>query len=494
MTADQNTSSRLKDSRLFREQAYTNGEWHEAASGDRFDVTDPATGATLGSCPECATNDVIAAIDAAHASQASFRMTNPTQRAALLRSWAHEMRENRADLATLITLENGKIYKEAVGEVLYAANFLDWFAEEAVRNQGDFIQTSESSHRTVTIREPVGVCGLITPWNFPAAMITRKVGPAIAAGCTSVIKAPAETPFTALALAELADRVGVPRGVINVITANENTAEIGDILTTHKNIRKISFTGSTRVGKLLAEKASATLKRLSLELGGLAPFIVFDDANLEEAVEGAVISKFRAAGQTCVCANAFFVHQSVYEQFVTLLSAKVRQLQIGNGFDENANIGPLIHDRAVSKVQAHVADAKKKGGLIVVGGELQSDIGPRFFQPTVIKFASTNMLCMSEETFGPIAGVIPFELESDVVKMANNCEVGLAGYFYSRDINRCWRVAQSLEVGMVGINTGILSNPASPFGGVKHSGYGREGSSYGMAEYTIVKSMTFGGN
>ncbi|KAG9943302.1 succinic semialdehyde dehydrogenase, partial [Aureobasidium melanogenum] len=494
MTAGEDTSSRLKDSRLFKQQAYINGNWLESISGDRFHVIDPATGATVGSCPECATNDAIAAIDAAHASQASFRMTNPCQRATLLRRWAHEMRENQADLATLITLENGKIYKEAIGEVLYAANFLDWFAEEAVRNQGDFIQTSDSSQRTVTVREPVGVCGLITPWNFPAAMITRKVGPAIAAGCTSVIKAPAETPFTALALAELAERVGIPRGVINVITANENTAEIGNILTTHKHIRKISFTGSTRVGMLLATKASATLKRLSLELGGLAPFIVFEDANIEEAVEGAIISKFRAAGQTCVCANAFFVHQSVYEEFVTLFAAKVRQLRVGNGFDKSANVGPLIHDRAVSKVQAHVADAKEKGGEVVVGGQLESDVGQRFFQPTVIKFASTNMLCMSEETFGPVAGVMPFALESDVIQMANNCDVGLAGYFYSRDVNRCWRVAQALEVGMVGINTGLLSNPASPFGGVKHSGYGREGSSYGMSEYIIVKTMTFGGN
>lgn len=454
MTAGEDTSSRLKDSRLFKQQAYINGNWLESISGDRFHVIDPATGATVGSCPECATNDAIAAIDAAHASQASFRMTNPCQRATLLRRWAHEMRENQADLATLITLENGKIYKEAIGEVLYAANFLDWFAEEAVRNQGDFIQTSDSSQRTVTVREPVGVCGLITPWNFPAAMITRKVGPAIAAGCTSVIKAPAETPFTALALAELAERVGIPRGVINVITANENTAEIGNILTTHKHIRKISFTGSTRVGMLLATKASATLKRLSLELGGLAPFIVFEDANIEEAVEGAIISKFRAAGQTCVCANAFFVHQSVYEEFVTLFAAKVRQLRVGNGFDKSANVGPLIHDRAVSKVQAHVADAKEKGGEVVVGGQLESDVGQRFFQPTVIKFASTNMLCMSEETFGPVAGVMPFALESDVIQMANNCDVGLAGYFYSRDVNRCWRVAQALEVGMVGINTG----------------------------------------
>lgn len=454
MTAGEDTSSRLKDSRLFKQQAYINGNWLESISGDRFHVIDPATGATVGSCPECATNDAIAAIDAAHASQASFRMTNPCQRATLLRRWAHEMRENQADLATLITLENGKIYKEAIGEVLYAANFLDWFAEEAVRNQGDFIQTSDSSQRTVTVREPVGVCGLITPWNFPAAMITRKVGPAIAAGCTSVIKAPAETPFTALALAELAERVGIPRGVINVITANENTAEIGNILTTHKHIRKTSFTGSTRVGMLLATKASATLKRLSLELGGLAPFIVFEDANIEEAVEGAIISKFRAAGQTCVCANAFFVHQSVYEEFVTLFAAKVRQLRVGNGFDKSANVGPLIHDRAVSKVQAHVADAKEKGGEVVVGGQLESDVGQRFFQPTVIKFASTNMLCMSEETFGPVAGVMPFALESDVIQMANNCDVGLAGYFYSRDVNRCWRVAQALEVGMVGINTG----------------------------------------
>lgn len=402
--------------------------------------------------------------------------------------------ENADDLATIITLENGKPTADAKGEVVYAANFLEWFSEEAPRLYGDTIPASVPGNRVWTVKEPVGVCGLITPWNFPAAMITRKIGPALAVGCTVVCKSPGETPFTSLALAELAHRAGIPDGVVNVVTSLGNTPEVGEALTTHPIIRKVSFTGSTGVGKLLMRQCSSTLKKLSLELGGNAPFIVFDDAaDLDVAVAGAIASKFRSSGQTCVCANRIFVQAGIYDEFAAKFAAKVREFKVGNGFDSGVTHGPLIHDRAVSKVESHVRDAEKKGAKVVVGGHKMPNLGGNFFEPTVITGVTTEMAIASEETFGPVAGLFKFGTEEEVVKIANSTPVGLAGYFFSRDVQRIYRIAERLEVGMVGVNTGLISDPAAPFGGVKESGFGREGSLYGVSEYQVTKMVTFGG-
>jgi succinate-semialdehyde dehydrogenase / glutarate-semialdehyde dehydrogenase len=403
------------------------------------------------------------------------------------------MVENAEDLATLITWENGKPLADAKGEVTYAANFFEWFSEEAPRIYGDTIPSSVPGNRVWTVKEPVGVCGLITPWNFPAAMITRKIGPALAVGCTVVCKSPGETPFTSLAIAELAHRAGVPKGVVNVITALGNTAEVGELLTTHPTIRKISFTGSTGVGKLLMRQCSSTLKKLSLELGGNAPFIVFDDADVDAAVTGAIASKFRGSGQTCVCANRIFVQRGVYDEFAEKFAAKVKEFRVGNGFEQGITHGPLIHDRAIAKVEQHVRDAESKGAKLVVGGQKLPDLGSNFFQPTVLTGMTTKMAMATEETFGPVAGLFPFDTEEEVVKIANSTPVGLAGYFYSRDVQRVYRIAEHLEVGMVGVNTGLISDPAAPFGGVKESGFGREGSLYGVGEYQITKMVTYGG-
>jgi len=403
------------------------------------------------------------------------------------------MVENADDLATLITWENGKPTADAKGEVTYAANFFEWFSEEAPRIYGDVIPSSVPGNRVFTLKEPVGVCGLITPWNFPAAMITRKIGPALAVGCTVVAKAPGETPFTSLALAELAHRAGVPAGVVNVVTAMGNTPAVGEVLTTDPIVRKVSFTGSTNVGKLLMKQCSSTLKKLSLELGGNAPFIVFDDADIDQAVTGAINSKFRSSGQTCVCANRIYVQAGIYDEFCKKFAEKVKSFKVGNGFEQGITHGPLIHDRAVNKVEQHVRDAEKKGAQILLGGHKLPDLGPNFYQPTVISGMTSDMAMASEETFGPVAGLFKFESEEEVVKLANSTEVGLAGYFFSRDIARVNRVAENLEVGMVGVNTGLISDPAAPFGGVKESGFGREGSLYGIGEYQITKMVTYGG-
>ena len=403
------------------------------------------------------------------------------------------MTENADDIATLITWENGKPLADAKGEATYAASFLEWFSEEAPRVYGDTIPASVPGNRVWTIKEPIGVCGLITPWNFPAAMVTRKMGPALAAGCTVVCKTPSETPFTSLALAELAHRAGIPRGVVNVVTSLENTKDVGLTLTTHPTVRKVSFTGSTAVGKLLMKQASGTLKKLSLELGGNAPFIVFDDADVEAAAAAAIASKFRSSGQTCVCANRIYVQAGIYDAFARSLADKVRGFRLGNGFAEGTTHGPLIHGRAVDKVDQHVRDAEAKGGHIVVGGRRLPDLGPNYFQPTVITGATADMAIASEETFGPVAALFPFETEAEAVALANAAEVGLAGYFFSRDVQRVYRVAEALDVGMVGVNTGIISDAASPFGGVKESGFGREGSRYGIAEYQSIKMVTYGG-
>ena len=380
----------------------------------------------------------------------------------MLHKWYQLMMDNQEDLAKLITWENGKPITDAKGEVAYAAGFFEWFSEEAPRSNGDTIPASIAGNRVFTLKEPVGVCGLITPWNFPAAMITRKIGPAIAAGCTVVAKSPGETPFTALALAELAHRAGIPKGVVNVISSLGNTAEVGSALTSSPTVRKVSFTGSTGVGQLLMKQSADTLKKLSFELGGNAPFIVFDDADLETAVNGAITSKFRSSGQTCVCANRIYVQKAIYEKFASSFAEKVKNFKVGGGFDEGVTHGPLIHDRALSKVDAHVRDAEKKGGKVVVGGNKMPKMGSNFFEPTVITGMNMDMQLASDETFGPVAGLFSFDTEKEVVDMANSVEVGLAGYFFSNDLRRVYRVAEALEVGMVGVNTGLISDPAAP--------------------------------
>ncbi|KAH7001580.1 Aldehyde/histidinol dehydrogenase [Ilyonectria destructans] len=484
---------KLKDPSLLKQNVcYVNGEWVPAKSGKTFKVTDPSTGALIGTCPEFDTNDAQSAIVAAADAFPAFRAKTGRERSKLLRAWYDQMIDNADDIATLITWENGKPLADAKGEATYAANFLEWFSEEAPRVYGNTIPTSVPGNRVWTLKEPVGVCGLITPWNFPAAMITRKIGPALAAGCTVVCKAPGETPYTSLALAELAHRAGIPKGVVNIVTSLDNTPELGELLTSSPTIKKISFTGSTGVGKLLMKQSSGTLKKLSMELGGNAPFIVFDDADVDAAVAGAVASKFRSSGQTCVCANRIYVQKGIYDEFAQKLTEKVEAFRVGNGFGKGITHGPLIHDRAVSKAEAHVQDAEQKGGKVTIGGQRITDLGPNFYAPTVIRDMTPEMDMASQETFGPVAGLFPFETEEEVVKMANDTNVGLAGYFFSKDIERVHRIAESLEVGMVGVNTGLISDPASPFGGVKESGFGREGSLDGIAEYQVTKMVTSG--
>ncbi|ORY55445.1 Aldehyde/histidinol dehydrogenase [Pseudomassariella vexata] len=484
----------LKDPSLFKTGVcYVDGEWVKAASGKTFEVHDPATGGLIGIAPEFDAKDTENAIAAAATAFASFKTKTGRERAKLLRKWYDLMIENSEDLATLITWENGKPFADAKGEVTYAANFFEWFSEEAPRTYGDYIPSTVPGNRVVTIKEPVGVVGLITPWNFPAAMITRKVGAALAAGCTTVCKAPGETPYTSLAICELAHRAGIPKGVVNVITTLANTPEVGETLTTHPTIKKISFTGSTAVGKLLMKQASSSLKTLSMELGGNAPFIVFDDADVDTAVAGAITSKFRSSGQTCVCANRLYVQEGIYDEFAKKFAEKVKGFKVGHGFDEGITHGPLIHDRAISKVEAHIKDAESKGGKVIVGGQKLPDLGANFHQPTVITGMTKEMAIASEETFGPVAGLFPFATEKEVVDLANAAEVGLAGYFFSSDLERITRVAEALEVGMVGVNTGLISDPASPFGGIKQSGFGREGSKYGIEAYQNIKTITTGG-
>ncbi|KAK6349184.1 succinate semialdehyde dehydrogenase NADP+ linked [Orbilia blumenaviensis] len=484
----------LKDKSLFKENvAFVNGKWVKAKSGKIFEVYDPASMKLIGTVPEMETVDVNEAIDHAAAAFKDFRKTLPRERARMLRKWYDLMMENKEDLATLITWENGKPTADALGEVNYAAAFLEWFSEEAPRLYGDTIPTAVAGNRVVTIKQPVGVCALITPWNFPAAMVTRKLGPALAAGCTVVAKTPGETPFTALALGELAQRAGIPPGVVNFVTALDHTPAIGQLLCEHPTVKKLSFTGSTNVGKLLMKQSSSTLKKLSFELGGNAPLIVFDDADLETAVTGAITSKFRTSGQTCVCANRLYVQSGIYDKFAERFAEKVKGFKVGSGYDQGITHGPLIHGRAVSKVEQHIRDATSKGAQVLVGGQRLPDLGENFHQPTVLSGVTADMAIAGEETFGPLAGLFKFDTEEEVIKAANNADVGLAGYFFTSDIQRAWRVAEALEVGMVGINTGLISDVASPFGGVKLSGFGREGSKYGIDEYVAIKTMTFGG-
>ena len=474
----------LQDPTLLRQQCYINGQWLDANSAETIDVTNPATGETLGTTPNMGADETQLAIDAANTALPAWRDLTAKERAVKLRKWFELMMENQDDLAKIMTLEQGKPLAEAKGEVGYAASFIEWFGEESKRIYGDTIPGHMQDKRIVVIKQPVGVTAAITPWNFPAAMITRKAGAALAAGCTMVIKPAAETPYSAFALAELAERAGIPAGVLNIVTGD--AIAIGGVLTSSPIVRKLSFTGSTGVGIKLMEQCASTVKKLSLELGGNAPFIVFDDADVDAAVEGAMISKYRNNGQTCVCANRIYVQDSVYEEFSTKLAAAVEKLNIGNGMDEGVTTGPLISQAAIEKVEQHLKDAVSKGAKIITGGEAHS-LGGTFFKPTVITNVDKSMTVAREETFGPLAPLFRFEDVEDVIEQANDTEFGLASYFYARDISRVWKVAEALEYGMVGVNTGLISTEVAPFGGIKASGLGREGSHMGIEEYVETK-------
>ena len=479
----------LQDRALFREACYVGGQWVRADNGTTLDVKNPATGETIGVVPRMSTAETRRAIEAANSAWPMWRSKTGKERAALLRKWYELIVAHQEDLATLMTSEQGKPLAEARGEVLYGASFIEWFAEEAKRIYGDTIPETRSGQRIVVIKQPVGVVAAITPWNFPNAMITRKVGPALAAGCTIVIKPASYTPYSALALAELAERAGIPPGVINVVTGSASA--IGGELSSNPLIRKLSFTGSTEIGKELMAQCAGTIKKISLELGGNAPFIVFDDADLDAAVAGAIASKFRNTGQTCVCTNRILVQDGVYDEFAERLVVAVSQLKVADGFEDGAQQGPLIDLGAVEKVEAHIYDAVSKGARVLLGGKRHS-LGRTFFQPTVLADVTREMDVASEETFGPVAPLFRFKTEQDAIRMANDTEYGLASYFYSRDMGRVWRVAEALEYGMVGINEGLISNEVAPFGGVKQSGLGREGSKYGIDDYLELKYLCMG--
>ena len=483
-------SLELKDPLLFRVKAYIAGVWQDADDGATFVVRNPATGQMLASVPAMGAAETKRAIEAADSAWPNWRSLPAKTRASVLRRWYELIIEDADDLARIMTAEQGKPLSEAKGEVHYAASFLEWFGEEAKRVYGDTIPSPATDKRIVVIKEPIGVCSAITPWNFPAAMITRKVGPALAAGCTIVVKPAEATPLTAFALAELGNRAGLPAGVLNVITGEPKV--VGAELTSNPLVRKLSFTGSTAVGKLLMSQCADTVKKVSLELGGNAPFIVFDDADIDAAVEGAIASKYRNSGQTCVCANRFFVHERVYDVFAERLAIAVQELVVGSGIDPGVTQGPLINEAAVAKVEAHIQDALDKGAKVIWGGRRHA-LGHTFFEPTVLTGVTPAMLVAKEETFGPVAPLFRFSTDDQVVALANDTEFGLAAYFYSRDIGRIWRVAERLEYGMVGINTGLISHEVAPFGGVKQSGIGREGSRCGIEEYLVVKYLCMGG-
>ncbi|CAJ4080216.1 succinate-semialdehyde dehydrogenase [Burkholderia pseudomallei] len=476
----------LKDPSLLRHQAYIGGEWQAADSDATFEVFDPATGESLGTVPKMGAAETARAIDAAQAAWAGWRMKTAKERAAILRRWFDLVIANSDDLALILTTEQGKPLAEAKGEIAYAASFIEWFAEEGKRVAGDTLPTPDANKRIVVVKEPIGVCAAITPWNFPAAMIARKVGPALAAGCPIVVKPAESTPFSALAMAFLAERAGVPKGVLSVVIGDPKA--IGTEITSNPIVRKLSFTGSTAVGRLLMAQSAPTVKKLTLELGGNAPFIVFDDADLDAAVEGAIASKYRNNGQTCVCTNRFFVHERVYDAFADKLAAAVSKLKVGRGIESGATLGPLINEAAVKKVESHIADALAKGASLMTGGKRHAS-GHGFFEPTVLTGVKPDMDVAKEETFGPLAPLFRFASEEELVRLANDTEFGLAAYLYSRDIGRVWRVAEALEYGMVGINTGLISNEVAPFGGVKQSGLGREGSHYGIDDYVVIKYL-----
>jgi succinate-semialdehyde dehydrogenase/glutarate-semialdehyde dehydrogenase len=485
---------KLNNPDLLRSQSYLNGQWVDAKDGGLFAVDNPATGEHIAHVANLGAHHAQLAIDAANAAFPTWRARTAKERSAILRKWFDLIIANTDDLARIMTVEQGKPFAEAKGEIAYGASFVEWFAEQAKRVMGDTISAPIATNRMLVLREPIGVCAAITPWNFPTAMITRKVAPALAAGCTIVLKPAEQTPLSALALAVLAEQAGIPAGVLNIITADsEQSIAIGKVLCNSPTVRKLTFTGSTPVGRILMQQSAQTLKKMSLELGGHAPFIVFEDADIDAALEGAMISKYRNAGQTCVCTNRFYVHAKIYDSFAEKLAMRVSgSLSVGEGFEDKVTTGPLIDDAAVAKVEEHVQDAVAKGAKILCGGSKHAR-GGRFYQPTVITQVSEDMLCMREETFGPLAPIVKFTDEAEVIRLANNTDYGLASYFYSRDIGRIFRVAEALEYGMVGVNTGLISNEMAPFGGVKQSGLGREGSVYGMDDFMEMKYVCLGG-
>jgi succinate-semialdehyde dehydrogenase / glutarate-semialdehyde dehydrogenase len=484
--------SLLNDPSLLKTDGLINGQW--VAGSSRFDVHDPATGMKLADVANLGPADAEAAIAAANAAWPAWKNKTAKERSTILRKWYDLLMANQEDLGRLMTAEQGKPLPEAKGEVAYGASFVEWFAEEAKRVNGETLPHFDNNRRLLVLKQPIGVCAAITPWNFPLAMITRKVAPALAAGCPVVIKPAELTPLTALAAAELALRAGIPAGVLNVLTADaDNSIAVGKVLCASDVVRHLSFTGSTEVGRILMAQCAPTVKKLSLELGGNAPFLVFNDADIDSAVEGAFASKYRNAGQTCVCSNRIYVQEGVYDEFVTKFAAKVKTAKVGNGFEEGVNQGPLIEEAAIQKVQRHVEDAVAKGGRVVVGGQRMASTGSgQFFEPTVVADATPDMLCAKEETFGPFAPVFKFKTEQEAIDAANHTEFGLASYFYSRDVGRIFRVAEALEYGMVGINVGILATEHVPFGGVKQSGLGREGSHHGMDDYVEIKYLCVG--
>ncbi|HLA31312.1 MAG TPA: NAD-dependent succinate-semialdehyde dehydrogenase [Pseudomonas sp.] len=475
---------------LFRQQAFIDGQWCDAQDATTQEIFNPANGTSIGRVPNLGAAETQRAIAAATAAWPAWRARTAKERSTILKRWHALMLENADALAEILTLEQGKPLSEAKGEILYAASFIEWFAEEAKRIYGDTIPSHKGDARIVVSKEPIGVVAAITPWNFPAAMITRKAGPALAAGCPCIVKPAPETPFSALAMAALAEQAGIPAGIFNVITGD--AVAIGGELTDSADVRKLSFTGSTAIGKLLMAQCAKTLKKVSLELGGNAPFIVFDDADLERAVEGALIAKYRNAGQTCVCVNRFLVQDGIYEAFVSRLAERVSEFQVGDGFAAGVNQGPLINERAVAKVEDHVQDALSKGARLLCGGERHA-LGHGFFQPTVLVDLSQEMKVACEETFGPLAAVFRFSSETEAVQLANDTEYGLAAYCYTRDLGRAWRMSEALEYGMVGINEGLISTEVAPFGGIKSSGLGREGSKYGIEDYLEIKYTLMGG-
>ena len=476
----------LKDPTLFRQQCYVDGAWIDADGGDKANVTNPATGEVIGTVPNLGAAETRRAIEAAAKAFPAWAAKTAKERAAILKRWNDLLLANVDDLAVLMTAEQGKPLAESKGEIAYAASFIEWFAEEGKRVYGDVIPGHQPDKRIVVLRQPIGVVAAITPWNFPAAMITRKAGPALAAGCTFVCKPAMQTPYSALAMAELAERAGVPKGVFSVVTGP--AAVLGGEMTSNPIVRKLTFTGSTEIGKKLMQQCAGTLKKVSLELGGNAPFIVFDDADLDAAVQGAIASKYRNTGQTCVCANRLLVQEGVYDAFVAKLADAVRRLRVGDGLKGPTEQGPLIDEKAVAKVEEHIADAVAKGGKIALGGKRHA-LGGTFFEPTIVTHVTPDMLVAREETFGPIAPIFSFKDEQDAIRMANDTEFGLASYFYTRDLGRMWRVAEGLEYGIVGVNTGLISTEVAPFGGVKESGTGREGSKYGILDYTELKYL-----
>jgi len=476
----------LKDAALLRHEAYIDGEWRHADDHATLEVRDPSNGESLGEVPRMGAAETRRAIEAANAAWPVWRATTAKERAAIMRRWYDLMMEHADDLALILTTEQGKPLAEAKGEIGYAASFIEWFAEEGKRVAGDTLATPAADKRIVVTKEPIGVCAAITPWNFPAAMITRKVGPALAAGCPIVVKPAEATPFTALALAVLAERAGVPKGVLSIVTGDPKA--IGGEMTSNPIVRKLSFTGSTAIGRLLMAQSAPTVKKVTLELGGNAPFIVFEDADLDAAVQGAIASKYRNSGQTCVCTNRFYVHERVYDAFARKMADAVAGLKVGRGTESGVALGPLINEAAVRKVESHIGDALAKGASVAAGGKRHA-LGHGFFEPTVLTGVTPDMLIAKEETFGPLAPLFRFSTDEEVVRLANDTEFGLAAYFYSRDIGRVWRVAEALEYGMVGINTGLISNEVAPFGGVKQSGLGREGSHYGIDDYLVIKYL-----